>query len=71
MLIREPVRQVEDDEHGRRYPHGPQVDVVARLLDLACHSLLEIHLGQGGLRGVRLRLWWKQEEGKRGRKREK
>ena len=54
VLVGQPVGQVEDDEDRRGDPHGPQVDVVARLLDLARHTLLEIHLGQGGLCGVRV-----------------
>ena len=52
MLVGEPVGQVEDDEDWRRDPHGPQVDVVTGLLNLEADALLEIHLGQGGLRGI-------------------
>ena len=67
LLVSEPVGEVEDDEDGRRDPHGPEVDVVARLLDLRAHALLKIHLGQGGLRGGRVVK--QQKRGKR--KREK
>lgn len=52
VLVGEPVGQVEDDEDWRRDPHGPQVDVVTGLLNLEADALLEIHLGQGGLRGI-------------------
>ncbi len=71
LLIGEPVSEVEDDEDGWRDPHGPQVDVVARLLDLGAHALLKIHLGQGGLRGGKEGGWGSSRGGEKRKKRKK
>lgn len=68
LLVCEPVGEVEDDKDGRRDPHGPQVDIVARLLDLRADALLKIHLGQGGLRGGSV---GKQQRGEKEKKRNK
>lgn len=72
VLVGQPVGQVEDDEDRWGDPHGPQVDVVAGLLDLARHTLLEIHLGQGGLCGVGVQgVGWGWVMGGSGRERKK
>lgn len=37
-LVGQPIGNVEDEEHGRRDPHGPSVDVLAELVHGRVHA---------------------------------
>ena len=37
-LVSQPIGNVEDEEHGRRDPHGPSVDVLAELVHGRVHA---------------------------------